>query len=361
MKSWTATANENLDTFNIRLCFSESMVFTKSRVRLATALILIECVQHIRAGLNLNFKSQQLTNIFHSRKSPEVQQEVPKKESPDFLRLDLSGRIQVLLAGQETETASTKIIKPIFPWQHSTSNPFVPRNVDVSLDYDFAKSSFGILRLVPGCTFDIPNERPAKAYIPCRLDMALEKGLAAGVENAIETRVWWKPWRHNSYTALEPSCVALRYEDTGHSALSCSLPLHPRVSFEGTLSKNLWGSRTRLAVPKSTTSDEDWWLPDLSISALGRMQANKQIWFGKGSSRWGFRLAVRRQLEWSILNNPSVDQQDAKTYLSVSFQGAASHWRTGARFESTLDEPLEQARLTVSSHLHIASDEPNQP
>ena len=168
-----------------------------------------------------------------------------------------------------------------------------------------------------------------------------------------------QPWRHrrpvenNAQETVSPS-LRLRCQDGGLATLSCSAPLHPRIQYEGRLSRNLWGERARLLVPDATTTQQDWWLPDLSISPLGAMQATKQVWMGEGTPRWGLRVSVRRQLEWSIWNTASeLNPNDAQTHWSLQVEGATSSWRTGVRLESTLEEPLAAARATLLTHLHL--------
>ena len=327
-------------------------------------LLLPHIITTVHAGLNLKFRSQQLSNILGGKEqSSPPQQKEPKKESPDFLRLDLSGRLQILIAGrdEQEEESATRIAKPLLPIKSEKilTNPFVPQKVNLAVDYNFAQSPWGVLRLVPEAVWDLSDGIGQDSlYRPRQLDLAMEQGVAPGTENALETRVWWKnPWRQSTDVVMQSRAspvVRIRCQNTGLASISCGVPLHPRVSYEGTFSKNLWGPRTRLPVPDATTMQQAWWLPDICINALGAMQAHNQVWMGRASARrLGFRLSIRKQLEWSLLNSPV--EQDSKTYISLQVEGATSQWHSGVRLESSLDEPLARARAVLSTRWHMSS------
>eukprot|EP00977_Amphora_coffeiformis_P019815 scaffold7485_cov176-Amphora_coffeaeformis.AAC.2 len=320
-------------------------------------LLVVARVSSVNAGLNLNFRSKQLSNIIGNKESSPPEQNEAKKESPDLLRLDLSGRLQILLAGnQQEEESPIRVTRPLLPLKvgKTLSNRFVPKRVNFAVDYDFARSLWGIIRLVPEAVWEVSHGSGKYfLYSPHQVGVSILQGVAPGIENALETQVrWTNPW-HQSTDARESALLRMRCQDTGLASISCSVPLHPRVSYEGALSKNLWGPPTTLPLPGATTRQQDWWLPDICINALGAMQAHNQVWMGRTSARrLGFRLSVRKQLEWSILSSPV--EQDSKTHISLQVEGATSQWRTGVRLESTLDEPLAQARVAISTRWHMS-------
>ena len=291
------------------------------------------------------------------QKESSREQKQPKKESPDLLRLDLSGRLQILIAGhQQEEEPPTKVVRPLLPLkvEKLSSNPFVPKRVNLAVDYDFAQSIWGIIRVVPEAVWDVSHSLEEDSlYRPQQVGVSIQQGIAPGMENALATEVRWKnPWRRWTKARASP-VLRIRCKETGLASISCGIPLHPRMSYEGSFSKDLWGPPTRLPLPDPTTRQQDWWLPDICINALGAMQAHNQIWMGRPSEpRLGFRLTVRKQLEWSVLNSPL--EQDTKTHISLQVEGAASQWRTGLRLESTLDEPLATARFALSTRWHAS-------
>lgn len=335
---------------------------------LLVVLALLNLVMPVDAEFKLKFRSKQLSNIMSGRSSSNnkssVKDEAPKTsgsaKSPDFLRLDLSGRLQILLAGQEEEMPS-RVVKPLFSFKESLLSPFfVPLRVNLGIDCDFAQSTLGLLRAVPECTWGLFWPATLRKHSPNQFDLAAEKGIAEGVTDALEARLWWKPSSDSLSMSPQPlPSLRMRCEKTGLGSLSCTVPLLRRITYEGTLSRNIWGSGMPLAVPKATTMNQDWWLPDLSINSIGNMQANKQIWIGPeaGAPRYGFRFAIRRNLEWSIWNTSVDPQQDAKTYISVQLDASARRWRTGARIESTLEEPLRSAQLNLSTHMRLGLSE----
>lgn len=317
----------------------------------------------VEAGLNLNFRSQQLSNVKGAKNDSQ--------SSSDGLRLDLSGRMQVLLAGndaadqlpqlpEETQTSPPpRIMKPILALPPAR-RPWHLRQVHLALDYDFAQSALGVLRLGPTLLWNAPTTSSSnQRAMPRQVELAIEKGIASGVQNAVEAFLCWKPWR-NSDSSVSPT-LRCRCHDSGLASLSCSLPLHRRVSYQAAISHDLLGERTRLALPDVTTTHQDWWLPQLFISPLGVMKAHKQVWLdgqaiaSQQPQRWGIRLAVRRQLEWSLWNTaPSLDDDTPSTVVSLQVEGATSSWRAGVRLESTLEEPIAAARATLSTHVHTS-------
>ena len=337
--------------------------------RLLLVLLQASC---IHAGLNLNFRSQQLSNLLGAQQSsqqspqPSVQ---TKKESPDFLRLDLSGRLQILLAGHETTTTTpttNRIIRPLLPLRESEkSSPYLPDQVNLSVDYDFAQCSWGVLRIVPSYIWKLgrPYHRPYQddddsADEPA-LEIAIEKNLASGIPSAVEGR----------YLNQQGCLLRARCENTGLVSLSCWLPLHSRLSYQGTLARHVWGSQPHQAstsrLPNETNlQQEDWWLPDLSLSALGTLQAQKQVWVTPPSRqatettnnnrRVGFRISVRRQLDWSMLQQQNTAApHDGKTRVRLQVEGAAPDWRVGALLESTLEAPVQDSHTTLSTQWFI--------
>jgi hypothetical protein len=302
-------------------------------------------------GLNLNFKSQQLSNLLGTQEESKTpSSSAPstpslKKDSPELLRLDLSGRLQILLVGPDEDVSTIRTVRPLLPsLSKGVENPGLPTRIRLLVDYDFAQSSYGLTRLVPEYTWQLPSP-----YRPRQVEVAVEQGLA-GTPSAVESRLWWASPEHST-----SPLVRLRYENTGKASLFAWFPLHKRISYQAGLSKDLGGRSTTLPVPAASTAQDDWWIPDLSIDAMGTMQAHKQVWLpASPSSRVGFRLSFRRQLEWSLWNrNQAAEADDTTTYVSLQIQGASPHWQTGARMETSLEEPLARARLALSTRFHM--------
>jgi hypothetical protein len=212
----------------------------------------------------------------------------------------------------------------------------------------------GVLRVVPEYIWSFGRN--------LQLKMSAEKSMATGIPSAIESRLFLTSSGslRDGQDYDDSTMLQIRCEDTGLAYLSCALPLHPRLVYEGVFSKNIWGFQAPLSLPIETRGKE-WWLPDLSLTAVGTVKACKQVWLSTRDNRLipriGVRFSVRRQFDWSLLSTSlsASPFDDGTTQFVVNIQGASPQWRVGAQFTSSLEAPIASARTILSTHWHSYS------
>jgi hypothetical protein len=189
-------------------------------------------------------------------------------------------------------------------------------------------------------------------------------------------------WENNQATnsPVGPSAMA-RIDSTGKKDVSVTVPLHQRLQVQWKVSNDIMDD-VPAAMPQKGSSggddnEKEWWMPDIRIDALGRMESKNEAWlpssFGPpGGGRLGARLFVSRRLNWNAMGfaNNGMESQtllklevqaisggsrsrrgvlldtgiDTTNYLQL-LQGGPSKSITTARLETCLERPLQAARL----------------
>jgi hypothetical protein len=191
-------------------------------------------------------------------------------------------------------------------------------------------------------------------------------------------------------------------------ALMISIPLHRRLLWHGKISRplctlpqnqhavdgfssggggvdddadaeNFVDSSRRIPLPpvSDLTDMSSWLIPEVTVNAIGQMESNTQAWFrmpmlkqrherhDDDNGRLGIRLTIRRQFDWdypmllsgllgtgsSSSSNSNSDMHDASTAICLEIKGMTPRTITTARFETSLQEPLDAAHLSILQYL----------
>jgi hypothetical protein len=350
------------------------------------------------------------------------------RDTSSLVRLDLSGRLNIDLLGPVLQYQSPPETLPLIrvpvEFSESASKPSrtmcsaIP-NVQVGIDYDFGQKWWGftgfrtaarwtrfrsmsrdptgsdessslerkgllstvlgyrISRLVP-ISLEIGNEYSTTA---CRYDAFTHADHEFGANGAGRVTVQWPPLVEASASEtarganmLCPSLTG-KILTNGSSGLSALLPLHRRFR----LHWNLSNAKTRLT-QKPTVSPEgkfDWVIPDVSINALGLLESRNEAWvktkripFLEGApsagGSVGFRLYIRRQLQWNALSigvSPSADSArfDESSYSTLlrldvkAIDTFRSGMSTTARLETILERPIDSTSISLIQETNVGS------
>jgi hypothetical protein len=351
-------------------------------------------------------------------------------DTSSLVRLDLSGRLNIDLLGPVLQYQSPSETLPLIrvPVEFSATkstgkasqamHSAIP-NVQVGIDYDFGRKWWGftgfrtaarwtrfrtlsrdptgndessslkrngllsavlgyrISRLVP-ISLEIGNEYSTTA---CRYDTFTHADHEFGANGAGRVTVQWLPLVEASASEttrganmLHPS-VTGKILTNGSSGLSASLPLNRRFRLQW----NLSNAKTRL-IPKPSVSPEgkfDWVIPDVSINALGLLESRNEAWvkterfpFLEGApsvgGNVGFRLYIRRQLQWNALSigaSPSADSArfDESSYSTLlrldvkAIDTFRSGMSTTARLETILERPIDSTSISLIQETNVGS------
>jgi hypothetical protein len=190
-------------------------------------------------------------------------------------------------------------------------------------------------------------------------------------------------WEHPAFIYGQegrPSITA-RIDSAGKTEASVQVPLHQRLQVQWKVSTS---NDSILQVPHhpesdgastaakqgSNSGDENaWWMPDVRVDALGRMESKNEAWlpspiFGPGG-RVGLRLFVSRRLNWNAMGFAN-DGMESQTLLKLEVQAVSGGSSRGvlqdtdtsnylqflqgrsittARLETQLERPVSAARL----------------
>jgi hypothetical protein len=192
-------------------------------------------------------------------------------------------------------------------------------------------------------------------------------------------------WEHPDFIYNQegrPSIIA-RIDSTGKTEASVQVPLHQRLQVQWKVSTSNDGimqvpphhresEEGPIAAKQGSSSSGDenaWWMPDVRVDALGRMESKNEAWlpspmFGPGG-RVGLRLFVSRRLNWNAMGFAN-DGMESQTLLKLEVQaisGGSSRGvlqdsdttnylqflqgqsTTTARLETELERPVSAARL----------------
>mmetsp|Transcript_31929 Transcript_31929/g.48983 ORF Transcript_31929/g.48983 Transcript_31929/m.48983 type:complete len:350 (-) Transcript_31929:718-1767(-) len=320
------------------------------------------------AHVNLNVKSTMLSRVLKSEEGQNTQDEKRgrKYRSYDHVSLDLSGQFNCHVTGLTTSTFRPiqDETTPLFRVGHADGNGLIPPSLFLSVNYDFASVWYGATRLLTTFRWDLSSRRQRNNDMkkvnlvspPTTIDIQTEKGLYSPNDYAAQVGFTWK--EKEDVVAL-PLAITARVDTAKSATLSISTPIHSRIMLKTSLhagkkpSRDFFSSR----VPSWSQGDNDSWVPDLSLSANGRLVSNSKIglnpYWTRGN-RIGLRLAISRQaIDWGAVGLSSMDDENtlfrfelcgtdkmAESYSSVTFETALNNIPETARFTLCRDQVL---------------------
>ena len=344
--------------------YTTSMIWA---LRWYSCLLLIANAQAI---VNLNLKSSLISDLLRHRQggatsgSDSSQSnsglESPSKKqsttSSDLVRIDLSGRIHSHIAGpclDDTNTEASEQKRPLI-WLPSSPLSFI-----LGADYDFSKCWYGVQRW-----FATTRWTPAQTnanWIPSRIDCVREQPHIQTTNREDGANLIRIDWDINQDQFHERA--QWRRNDVGDSTLSLVhsqsfLPQHPqRLALE----LHVHNRHLPSEIPRThnTLQDDDWFLPDITINAMGHIESRNQVSFPWRDAIWGARLVIKRRLGWSCMglatSTDAGGDAESDTWVGLDVSCAtANQAATTARLGAKLENIRATAHVALRQDLVAA-------
>lgn len=220
------------------------------------------------------------------------------------IKLDLSGRWRGHLLGPKMPSES---LPPLFEVEH------LPVSLSVATDFDLSQQMSPIRWLAT--LLWMPRGRPVMSIAAGRdkeQNVAVQVEAPLGKLFSCQTR----------YADDEPSQIIFR--------MTPNARLQTQLHFVDTPSLTIASGETN--------ADSDWWIPKVSVTALGRLNSQWDTCaYHRDDRHVQLRLTVRRNLGWSILGKTLHDAPE--TWCTFQIQG--SHhpmYITAATVSGQLDD-----------------------
>lgn len=160
--------------------------------------------------------------------------------------------------------------------------------------------------------------------------------------------------------------IQARVNNHGDAHCSCQIPVIPdRLRFIWTvlpqrlLSIALPGSKNgEPSLATRTSSDQPWWIPDISVNAMGLIQSVNNFSIPRTSmggqhyrGPWNARFTIRRRLGWILGGGWGDDgMQECETWVGLDVTGidAAQRYATTVRLQAQCEHPQSTASVIVS-------------
>jgi hypothetical protein len=309
-----------------------------------------------------------------------------KESHNKHFRLGFSGRIQTHVIGSSHPDNSSTAMRS--DQASFLKTPLIDANflnrcfhhrlfpsVYVSADYDFTKCWYGVTRIGTSVQFPIKHvtstlqskgetigsnlnnfqlQTPTflstwigklSVLSPSRIDLTQERELLGSEHDSTDTiSCRWSRLLSIGTMPNERDAMTVQLtKSAGPSMAAISIPIHSRIR----LNCRLFMARI---LPMSSLHkegnveasdneiDNDWWIPDVCIDALGLMESKNRLLFDK--DRVGVFLSIRRRLNWSALG-----------LLSSSNDYDADAEQTRIRFQVKHFSPTVLSMIEISSHL----------
>jgi hypothetical protein len=355
------------------------------RCCLIWTILWVVCIESADAVVKINLKSSLLTKLLGGDRpaadggedldngvaAQPQKSAVKERLSSDLVQLDLSGRIHSHIIGplpilpERQNSMSTydsgreESSRPLF-WV-----PASPVSVFLSTDYDFSKRWYGARRLLATLrwrkqpSFVPPGGIPfARRMAPAQLDLVGERGLEAG-DHAGEVALQWGSDEENGWL-VKPG-VRARLTDSGDASVSLTLPLEKKrllCELNVINGKQLAPARHRTSTTSTDDDMDTWWIPDLSINALGHLKSRNEVSFPSPLKQYydgnfGARLVVRRRLGWSVLGMATDQEPETWLRLDLSCTDAACRYSTTARLSAQLERLRSTAQVSLCQDIAV--------
>lgn len=338
-----------------------------------------------------------------------------QKKSPlsNPIKLDLAGELQTHLSspsliapngipiGHSVSDPSDAETTPLFQWgkvqvykandaNNGITNTHVP-TVHVGAKYDFKRAWYGATRLMTTLSWGRGNcnslrngDSDANMNAKVVSKVRGEVGLIDSDDYSVELALKFPTSKEGQLQRLSSSSASVKYDTRlfgGHGAtMSTSASIHPRLGVvlkgivllgEQGLLRGLSGLRLKSnlkngmdnhyastylmgRIPQEEVSwSEGSWLPDVNISAGGKIVTKSAIGLRRGGSahnRIGVRLMASRQLNWNIigiLKGGDEAEYSNDTMLKLEVGGVGQGTYTSISAEAAIERIRETFRCTL--------------
>jgi hypothetical protein len=139
--------------------------------------------------------------------------------------------------------------------------------------------------------------------------------------------------------------VNLQHRRTRESfTTTLTIPLHSRLRLKCRIRSNQVEEEP--VEQCSRSPEDDWWIPDVCVDALGLMESKNRLWLQ--NQRIGLTLSVRRQLNWSALGLLGHNDFDAcPTRIQFQVHRRSPAESSMVEISSLLDQPLTSASVLL--------------
>jgi hypothetical protein len=297
-----------------------------------------------------------------------------KESQNTHFRLGFAGRIQTHCIGScgDAELDSTSGRRPLF-WE--VNHPWFP-SVYIAADYDFSACRYCVThcsttvkcRIEPWKTMIRSNlvpiahlnglstlasnlwlgaQRSFPRILPATVEMTREHALLE--PNVAFVWVYRWPWRcrtSSNPVHSEMDELTIQHRTCRKSVTTTlTIPLHSRLRLKCRL-RNKQVEAKEPVEQNSSSQEEDWWIPDVCVDALGLMESKNRLWLQ--NRKIGFTLSVRRRLNWSAVGLPSYDDFDAEpTRIQFQVQHRSPTKSSMVEISTFLDQPLTSASVLL--------------
>jgi len=355
------------------------------------------------AGVNVNLKSKALSDILspaaaanlpdksNTSSSPSTVEQKKKNEGSlsNLVSLDLAGEVQTHLSSPQVPytdcTESTRTI-PLFRWgslsipkggkgKKAVSSSYVNNlfpSVHVGAKYDFQKVWYGATRLMT--TFSWGDVAVGNTKSRAVSKLKGEYGLLRKSDYSVKFDLEFP--RDGNAGNLEPM-VSVRYDTNGIRQDSATVAarafIHPRI---GVVARGIVTGLGAIGIDTGTTKarykNEDtserflsripqdqvrWsegsWLPDVKMTAGGKIVTNSAIGLKRGSfggNNIGVRLMASRQLNWDIigmLQGSDDAEEENHTILRLEVGSVGENSYTSISAEAAVERIPQTLRCTL--------------
>lgn len=304
-----------------------------------------------------------------------------KESQNKHFRLGFAGRIETLCIGAcgDTEFQSTSDRQPLF-WE--VNRPWFP-SLYVAADYDFATCRYGVTHCSTSVQCQIEpwkrmiqsNLAPVtlsskRSNLTSRLLSQLQSSLCRVLPSTVEVSrehavfepsvatIWscqW-PWRRSKMKTVdrEIDAFTLQHRKCRESVTTTlSIPLHSRVRVKFRFLNELMEAE-EFVTQTSNCADDDWWIPNVSVDALGLMESKNRIWLQ--NQRIRLSLSVRRRLNWSALGLLGHDDFEyAPTRIQFQVRHRSPTKSSMVEISSFINQPLASASVLLQQEFFLGS------
>ena len=202
------------------------------------------------------------------------------------IKLDLSGRWKTHLIGSGNKSPDST--RPLFELDD------LPVSIFAAVDFDLSQR-MGPIRWLATLLW-LPRGAP---WMSATAERDAQGNIAVQVEAPLD-----KPF----------SCQA-RYADDEPPQILLKVTPHARLQTEFQFI-----DATSLSIPSSDETNPNWWIPNVSVTALGRLNSHwNTCAYNRDNRHVQLRLTIRRNLGWSFMGRTVHDSPE--TWCAFQVEG----------------------------------------